>query len=109
MRINALFFVLSLVCLSGCDRELDPSKLSQGDELYAYYCQGCHKARGLGDYLENLPLIDTSLKDYEILLVIKYGYNTTHSMPTFSNLSDEQADAIATYLVKTRQQHQQSK
>lgn len=102
MRITVVLVMLSMLLLSGCDREINPSRLKNGDELYTYYCEGCHKARGLGPLLENIPVTEQSLKDYEIVLVIKYGYNDNHSMPTFAELSPEQADAIASYIVSVR-------
>lgn len=93
------FSILAL--LSGCEKTTDPGSLKSGPELYAYYCKECHRNRDLGPHLENLPLTENSLKDYEIMLIIKFGYNDRHSMPAF-DLSDENAEAIADYLIEVR-------
>lgn len=102
-RISLALLIAFTTLLAGCEKPFDPSKLTAGNELYAYYCMECHKRSGVGEHLENLPAKDTPLKDYEIVLIVKYGYNKSHAMPTFENLSAEQADAIATYLITQRQ------
>lgn len=102
MRVSALIVTCLALALTGCEKKFDPARLKDGKSLYEYYCISCHTNRNLGPYLENVPVTDKSLKDYEIMLIIKYGYNSDHSMPTFNNLSAEQAEAIASYLVKRR-------
>lgn len=102
-RISLALLILATSLLAGCEKPFDPSKLTGGEELYSYYCMECHKRNGLGEHLEQVPVNKAPLKDYEIVLIIKYGYNKSHAMPTFGNLSAEQADAIATYLITQRQ------
>ncbi|WP_370279706.1 cytochrome c [Pontibacterium sp.] len=104
MRTTALLVACLSLATTGCEQKFDPARLTKGDELYDYYCIGCHKSRGLGPYLENLPITENSLKDYQIMLVIKYGYNESHSMPTFDNLSAEQAEAVSSYMVQKRRE-----
>ncbi|TCK06887.1 c-type cytochrome [Marinobacterium mangrovicola] len=94
----ARHFVLipGLLILAACDSK-DPTRLSQGDELYEYYCAGCHEERGLGRHLEKLPLNQRKMQEYEIVLMLTQDYSGEH--PTFSlpQLSNAQADAIAGY------------
>lgn len=106
MRKTALLVACLSMATSGCEKKFDPTRLTGGKELYDYYCIGCHETRGLGPYLENLPITENSLKDYQIMLVIKYGYNESHSMPTFDNLSAEQAEAVSSYMVQKRREQQ---
>ncbi|MDI3323004.1 cytochrome c [Pontibacterium granulatum] len=104
MRTIALLVACLSLAITGCEQKFDPARLKKGDELYEYYCIGCHTNRGLGPYLENLPITENSLKDYQIMLMIKYGYYDSHSMPTFDNLSAEQAEAVSSYTVQKRQE-----
>ncbi|WP_372834749.1 cytochrome c [Pontibacterium sp.] len=106
MRLTALIVACLSLATTGCEKKFDPTRLKDGKSLYDYYCISCHQNQGLGPYLENLPITDKSLKDYEIMLVIKYGYNSEHSMPTFDNLSADQAEAVASYMVKKRREQQ---
>lgn len=90
--------LLSLMLL-GCNDEKTPAELSSGEELYNYYCKDCHATKGPGPYMENYSR-DKAMKPYKVILMIKYGYNQEkHSMPTFDQLSEQQADAIARYVV----------
>lgn len=94
--------ILASIVLSGCG-EPSPQSLKHGDELYAYYCKSCHAQKGMGPFLERLPLTSASLKRHEVVLMIKHGYPQGHSdMPVFSQLSLEQADAIAEFILQQR-------
>lgn len=80
-----------------------PERMKQGDKLYAYYCQNCHQQAGLGPFLEQVPFTERSLQRHEIVLMIKHGYDQGHThMPTFSQLSDQQADALAAFVIEQR-------
>lgn len=80
-----------------------PERMKQGDQLYAYYCQNCHQQTGLGPFLGQVPLTERSLQRHEIVLMIKHGYDQGHKhMPTFSQLSDLQADALAAFVIERR-------
>ena len=46
---------MSIGMLSGCSDSDNPAKMTQGVDLYAYYCKECHTYRGLGPELQNLP------------------------------------------------------
>lgn len=96
MVSKRLALISSLLILAACDSD-DPAHLSQGDELYEYYCAACHEERGLGRYLEKLPLNQRKMQEYEIVLMLTQDYSGEH--PTFSlpQLSSSQADAIAGY------------
>ncbi|GAA0695973.1 hypothetical protein GCM10009104_24840 [Marinobacterium maritimum] len=99
---HLLLLTLTGLGLSGCG-ETPPERLKEGDELYAYYCRNCHEQKGMGPYLEQLPLTATSLKQHEVVLMIKHGYPQGHrSMPVFPQLSHEQADALALYILQQR-------
>ena len=88
------------ILLSACSTEKDPALLRKGDELYAYYCKECHNRVGIGPFYEQLPAGRQRLQSYQIVLMIKYGYDVEgHRMPEFTHLSDEQADALAEYVV----------
>lgn len=98
------YFVLSIIplLLTACG-ETPPERMKQGDKLYAYYCQNCHQKAGLGPFLEQVPLTERSLQRHEIVLMIKHGYDQGHThMPTFSQLSDLQADALAEFVIERR-------
>jgi mono/diheme cytochrome c family protein len=91
-----LFF--STLITTGCS-EKNPLQLEKGDELYSYYCMQCHIKNGVGAMYENLPPDRKKLASHEIVLMIKYGYDMGHNMPTFDQLSAEQADVLADYVV----------
>ncbi len=94
--------VLLGLSLGGCG-ETPPERLKAGDALYAYYCQSCHERSGLGPLLEQLPMTPASLQHHEVMLMIKHGYPQGHrSMPVFPQLSDQQADALAGYILQQR-------
>ncbi|WP_293264555.1 cytochrome c [Neptunomonas sp.] len=97
LQICSLLIVF--ITLSGCTEE-NPLKLKQGDQLYNYYCKQCHIKSGVGAQYEHLPKDRKKMADYEIILMIKHGYSMGHQMPVFTQLSDEQADAIAEYVAK---------
>jgi len=111
MREHLLKNYLSQICyllllctaISGCTEE-DPLKLKQGDQLYSYYCMQCHIKNGVGAMYEHLPQNRKKMASYEIVLMIKHGYSMGHQMPVFSQLSDEQADAIAEFVVKIQKE-----
>ncbi|MBP0048170.1 cytochrome c [Marinobacterium sp. AK62] len=88
--------------LAGCG-ETPPERLKAGDALYDYYCIDCHTKKGLGPFLENHPAGKDALAPYEIVLMVKHGYDLGHTgMPSFPQLSDEQADAVAQFIYDRR-------
>ncbi len=93
-RLPLLLSCLSL--LSACSSD-DPSRLSKGDELYEYYCAACHEDRGLGRYLEKVPLNSRNMKAYEIVLMLKQDYSGKHPPFSLPQLTDKQADAVAAF------------
>ncbi|WP_299180280.1 cytochrome c [uncultured Neptuniibacter sp.] len=106
MRISAYFVLLfcSLI-LAGCDRETPPEKMTAGEDIYGYYCKNCHENKGPGANMERFAG-KQPMKPYKIILMIKYGFNQdSHSMPLFDQLSEEQADAVARYVVSLQMEH----
>lgn len=102
MLMNLLKFSSAAILVSilaGCGAD-DPVRMKKGDELYSYYCKDCHLKSGIGAFYENLPKERKKMQDYEIILMIKHGYSPGHQMPIFTQLSDEQADALARYVVE---------
>lgn len=96
------YLCLLSILIAGCN-EKNPLDLTQGDELYRYYCAQCHIKNGIGAMYEHLPENRKKMASYEIVLMIKHGYSMGHQMPIFDQLSDEQADTIAEYVVAIQQ------
>ena len=104
-RLPCLLLALTGLGLSGCG-ETPPERLKKGDELYSYYCRNCHEQQGMGPFLEQLPLTPASLQRHEVVLMIKHGYPQGHrGMPVFPQLSHEQADTLAHYILQQRYRH----
>ncbi len=104
MRPLVFIFGLALCgLLTACSKFEDPKRMKSGESLYRYYCMECHTKIGIGASYENLPEVKRKMKSYEIVLMIKYGYDMGHNMPTFGQLSDEQADAVAEFAVALQQ------
>jgi mono/diheme cytochrome c family protein len=100
MRLIKTLSLLTLsLSLYGCFDEKAPEQLTSGQELYDYYCKNCHATKGPGANMEYYSR-EKAMKPYKVILMIKYGYNQEkHSMPTFNQLSEKQADAIARHVV----------
>lgn len=98
IKVSALF--LFSVLLLGCDKEIPPERMKSGEDLYNYYCKDCHMRKGPGAYMEHYAG-SKPMKPYKILLLIKYDFKKSqHSMPTFKQLSDKQADALTDYIIE---------
>lgn len=104
---HGLVLATVLVTLSGCDSELSPKNMTQGDQLYAYYCQECHTYQGLGAQLQNLPPGVSQLQVHDVVLIIKHGAELGHPMGKFPDLTDEQAFTVAEYAVAMRRQERE--
>ncbi|MBV0932455.1 c-type cytochrome [Marinobacterium weihaiense] len=108
--VSRKLLLTAMVALLGGCGEPAPESLTRGDELYDYYCRNCHQQKGLGPFLEQLPLTSTSLKRHEISLLITRGYpRRHHDMPVFSQLSLEQADALAHFILQQRRRNTDSR
>jgi mono/diheme cytochrome c family protein len=93
---------MSIGMLSGCSDSDNPAKMTQGVDLYAYYCKECHTYRGLGPELQNLPPGVNQLQEHDVILIIKHGYQFGHPMGHFPDLTEHQARAVAEYAVALR-------
>jgi len=108
IRVCGMAATVALL-LSGCG-DPSPERMKRGDRLYAYYCQDCHQRSGLGPMLEQIPFTENSMRHHEVVLMIKHGYKQGHTlMPAFHQLSDEQADALAGFLIEQRLQQAKSR
>ena len=97
--MKVLTLVLISLLLTACEGETPASKMTSGDQLYAYYCKECHTYRGLGDQLQNLPAGVSQLQVHDVVLIIKHGYQFGHPMGHFPDLTNEQANTVARYAV----------
>ncbi len=98
--------LISLYCLSlfsGCTSKNDQP--TTGKELYGYYCAPCHTESGAGQFLRGIPpliqnkmLNPKPLSPTQIRHKIKGGPSPDRKMPSFTNISDDQAKLIAKYI-----------
>ncbi len=102
-RILVSLFSLSL--LSGCTS--NNGKPVTGKELYEYYCAGCHRDTGAGQFLRGIPpliqnksLNPTPLKSWQVRHKIMSGPSANRKMPSFNNINNEQARLISQYIQK---------
>lgn len=95
--VLSIFFTL---LLSGCSDDSAPQTTSiDGEELYSLNCARCHKKDGSGDFLKGIPANRrTALQEKQVILLIRQGDPSRPEMPTFSNLTEQQASAIVDYL-----------
>lgn len=104
--ITFSLFILSLSILTGCQEEaITPDKMKSGQELYVYYCKGCHEKKGLGPFMEHRT--GKPMKPYKVILMVKYGYSSSHQMPIFKQFNDKQTAMVAQYVVNLQQMHYQ--
>lgn len=101
--LKPTLWLLLAFLIAGCSKFEDPKRMKSGESLYRYYCMECHVQSGIGASYENLASEKKSLKSYEIVLMIKYGYGMGHNMPTFTQLTDEQAEAVADFAIALQQ------
>jgi mono/diheme cytochrome c family protein len=100
--MRALLFAVVLSMLAGCGEE--ETKPTSGAELFNLYCTGCHGPEGRGKFLRGIPAnILTRKSPAEISLLIRQGQKHPEAtMPSFPQLSQEEADVITIYLFKLR-------
>nr|WP_232846276.1 cytochrome c [Amphritea pacifica] len=85
--------------LCGCSDSAPQTDSTDGEKLYGLYCETCHKSDGSGKFLKGIPANRyTSLQKDQVIMLIRQGDPSRPDMPTFTNLTEEQASAIADYL-----------
>lgn len=102
-----ILFSITLSLLTGCtdkEEEITPNKMKTGKELYIYYCRDCHAKKGPGAYMESFSN-RKPMRSYKVILMVKYGYSSTHQMPIFSQFNDKQTAMVAQYVVNLQKMH----
>lgn len=96
-ELPALIVAVSAL-LTGCGE--DPmAEDASGKALYNHYCARCHHKDGVGDFLRGVPANRTTLlSERQLVSLIRYGH-AGEKMPSFAELSEEQAERIADYLL----------
>ena len=86
-------------CLAACSEQSLP-KNANGKQLFEHYCSECHNKSGKGDFLSGIPANkNTQMTERQIIRLIRYGKADKPNMPTFSQISQQDATLIAGYLV----------
>ena len=102
--LRVLPLLLFATLLSGCFNN-EPADSLDGEELYSYYCAQCHKKDGSGDKLAGFPANKrTQLLEEQVVLLIRKGDPARPAMPTFPQLSEQQASAVVDYLFSLKGQ-----
>jgi len=108
--VKALFNLRPVICifacllLTGC-LSSDPKNSTDGEELYSFHCQKCHKKDGSGDPIAGFPANKrTQLQEQQVIMLIRQGDPSRPDMPVFSDLSEQQAAAIVDYLFSLKLQ-----
>lgn len=103
--ITSLSLFLTIACtifLSGCEQDVhDHPELTTGKQLFEYHCSSCHKSAGTGHFLKGVPANkDTGLAIWQIKHKIKDKASPDNKtkMPSFPNMSSEEASLIANYV-----------
>jgi len=98
-RLLLTFVGINSLLLSACE---EPN-LEGGRELYGYYCAGCHKDEGTGNFLRGVPEIkQTDLTPHHLtdhILGLKRERAEDSKMPSFDFLKREQAEQISRFLI----------
>ncbi len=109
MRLQTGILVTTfLVILFGCSEE--NSQPTTGRELYEYYCAACHGESGAGQFLRGIPpliqnkfLKTVPLTPSQVKHKIQGPEQPGRKMPSFTNISDNQARQIALYIRELNQ------
>lgn len=86
------------VLLTGCFKQA-PDETASGEELFNYYCAGCHKESGQGKFLKGIPANRlTRLNRAQVIELVRFGMETKPAMPPIKSLSYLQAKSITNHL-----------
>jgi mono/diheme cytochrome c family protein len=109
---TASFVILATADAQPARQEPDPQVLELGKTVYTDQCESCHGAEGKGDgpaarFLQP-PARDLSAGEFEyatdgtveeIAEVVRTGIDDTGMTPFEGQLSDDEINAVATYVV----------
>jgi mono/diheme cytochrome c family protein len=100
----ALVALLTLTACSDKDRHHHP-ELTTGAQFYEYHCSACHKLTGQGAFLAGIPALnDTDLSETAMVALIRgHGRADKTKMPSFADMPDAEATAIAAYVLERLQ------
>ena len=106
--LTGILTILVLVLLYGCSEEKSQPKT--GRELYEYYCAACHGESGAGQFLRGIPpliqnkfLKTLPLTPSQVKHKIQGSEQPGRKMPSFTNISDNEARLIAHYIRELNQ------
>ncbi|TPE47520.1 cytochrome c [Maribrevibacterium harenarium] len=100
---HTVWTVGAVLLISGCDQapKAAVSHTKDGHVLFDQYCAACHQDDGRGVFLKGIPANKhTQLSVAEIARLITVGHEGMETMPVFTQLNQQQAYAIASYVKK---------
>lgn len=100
MNRLAFFVMVSVIVLSGCDKDIhNHPNLITGKQLFDYHCAGCHAETGRGNFLKGVPANkNTSLAAWQVAHKIRIEANDKRKMPLYPNMSTQEVELIASYV-----------
>ncbi len=104
-RLGGYFWLLLCWCFlmfSGCSHDKhDHPDLRTGKQLFDYHCAECHKKTGKGQFLKGIPANKgTALSAGQVSHKVKFNDGAQSKMPSFPEMSNFEAQKIASYLKK---------
>lgn len=106
MRKMTFFTVLCSAVLAGCaekeDTASDPEhqlRVERGQALFMEHCDSCHPRGGRGDYLKRIPATLLVRRSEAELVDWIQGSDKHREMPNFTNLSAQEKNDLAAYLL----------
>jgi Cytochrome c, mono- and diheme variants len=101
---SALVLAIALT-LAGCGNKApeedstDRAQIAQGEALFKENCTKCHAHAGRGDYLDRIPATLLTRRSAKELAIWIEGRDMHREMPSFTDLSDQEREALAAYLL----------
>jgi len=104
---STLFLTAALLVggLAGCSREDASEAASPADDialgktLFNDNCTDCHNRSGRGDYLNRIPATLLTRRSASELATWIEGRDMHREMPSFTDLSNQEREALAAYLL----------
>lgn len=99
VNANEMAWILNLV-ENKSEKDHPETIYEAGTKLYAQHCRGCHgtQLQGSGDF----PSIVEAKKKYDKLQLLELLRTGRRRMPGFNNLSKEEKEAIATFVLNLK-------